>query len=449
MFPKVMLSIVLSASPVCPFAAENAPRAGRSEIPNHHIFYRNDKRAPLTKIDIVFLGAGNNQEQPSQIGLSKTVSTLIWEAGKKRGYMDQLSALGANIDIITSPLYHTISISALSENCGESIKIVCDLMHNLEFSDSDLQYIKKQEVADYQRDLRINTYTFMRTSAISETTGGKKLKSLKTLEDLSLEDVRQYYDQLLKADVVFFKIISNRDSTEVAKLLHPITKARETGGFVHSLKFPITDYNVGLKAFVYTDYSHLKSVFCHWLIPFGSVGEKNYVSTLISNTLQDDAQGLIHWYFRQELGLVYSPYCQVRSSGGVKYLNIYADPRLHNSEELILKMSDFIRELSNNPRFWEALKERREILKVSYVHDQTPQKSLDSEVNRAIYNTPIRKGGYDSVTDDEVRAFLEEFFVPENMIMIFVGPQDHIIDILNKHLPEVDIRIHNVKELIE
>ena len=112
-------------------------------------------------------------------------------------------------------------------------------------------------------------------------------------------------------------------------------------------------------------------------------------------------------------------------------------------------MSDFIRELSNNPRFWEALKERREILKVSYVHDQTPQKSLDSEVNRAIYNTPIRKGGYDSVTDDEVRAFLEEFFVPENMIMIFVGPQDHIIDILNKHLPEVDIRIHNVKELIE
>ena len=35
------------------------------------------------------------------------------------------------------------------------------------------------------------------------------------------------------------------------------------------------------------------------------------------------------------------------------------------------------------------------------------------------------------------------------MIMIFVGPKDHIIDILNKHLPEVDIRVHDVKELIE
>ena len=28
-------------------------------------------------------------------------------------------------------------------------------MHNLEFSDSDLQYAKKQEAADYQSDLRI------------------------------------------------------------------------------------------------------------------------------------------------------------------------------------------------------------------------------------------------------------------------------------------------------
>ena len=420
-----------------------------AEIPNHHIFYRQDKRAPLTKIEIVFLGAGRNQEQPSQIGLANTVSTLIWEAAKKQGYMDQLSALGANLDIITHPLYQAISISALSENCGESIKIVFDFMHNLEFSDSDLQYAKKQEAADYQSGLRINTYTFMRTYAISQITGKKQFKSLKALKNFSLEDVRQYYDQLLKADVVFFKIISNRDSAEVAKLLHPITEERRRGGFAHSLKFPITDYNVGLKAFVYTDYSHLKSVFCHWMILCGSVVEENYIPNLISNTLTGDERGLISKYFREELGLVYGPSCAMLSSEGIRYLNIYADPQLHNSEELIVKMSDFIRGLSDNPRFWEALKERRKILKVSPTHNLTPQRSLDREVNIAIYNAPYRKGGYDSVTDAEMRAFLEKFFVPENMIMIFLGPKDHIIDILNKHLPEVDIRVHGVKELIE
>ncbi len=441
MFLKVMLSFAL-----CHLFGVLSISA---EIPNHHIFYRQDKRAPLTSIEIVFLGAGRNQEQPSQIGLANTVSTLIWEAAKKQGYMDQLSALGANLDIITHPLYQAISISALSENCGESIKIVCDFMHSLEFSDSDLQYAKKQEAADYQSGLRVNTYKFMRTSAISQITGRKKFKSLKTLKNLSLEDVRQYYDQLLKADVVFFKIISNRDSTEVAKLLHPITKERQRSGFEHLLKFPTTGSNIGFKAFVYTDYSHLKSVFCHWMILCGSVVEENYIPNLISDTLTGDERGLISKYFREELGLVYGPSCAMLSSEDIRYLNIYADPRLHNSEELIVKMSDFIRGLSDNPRFWEALKERRKILKVSPAHNLTPQRSLDREVNIAIYNAPYRKGGYDSVTDAEVRDFLEKFFVPENMIMIFAGPKDHIINILNKHLPEVDIRVHSVKELIE
>lgn len=136
-------------------------------------------------------------------------------------------------------------------------------------------------------------------------------------------------------------------------------------------------------------------------------------------------------------------------SGGVRYLNIYTDPRLDNSEELIAKMSDFIQGLSDNPRFWAALKERREILKVSDVHNQTPQRSLNREVTRAIYNRPIREGGYDSVTDEEVRAFLEKYFVSQNMIMIFVGPKDHILDILNTQWPEAEVHVQSVRSLIE
>ncbi len=422
-----------------------------AEISNHHIFFRNDKRAPLTSIEIVFLGAGRNHEPPSQIGLSKTVSKLIWEAAKKYGHMDQLSALGADLDIITSTLYQTISISALSENCDKSLEIVHDLIHNLAFSESDLKDAKKQEATDYQNDLRSKTYTFMRTSAIAQTIGigKKKFKSLKTLGNLSLKDIRQYYDRLLKTDVVFFKVVSDRDSTEVANWLRPITEGRQAGGFTHSLGSSTMDSKVGPTAFVYTNYSNLKSVFCHWLIPCGNVGEENYIPNLISNTLRGDARGLIYRYFREELGLVYGPSCRMRSSEEFRYLNIYADPQLHNSEELIVKMSDFIQRLSNNPRFWEVLKERREILKVSYVHNQTPQRSLNREVNIAIYNSPRREGGYDSVSDAEVRAFLKKYFVSQNLIMIFVGPKDHIIDILHTHWPEAEIHVQSVQSLIE
>ncbi len=440
-FLKVMLNLALCyVVGVLPASAE---------IPNHHIFYFSDKRAPLTKIEIVFLGAGRNQEPPSQIGLAQTFSKLIWETAKKQGYMDRLAILGARLDVITSTQYQTVSITTLSENCGKSIAIVRDLIHSLKFSESDLKKIKKLMVADYQDDVRRKTAQFMRNFALSKTKKIKKAGSLKTLKNLSLQDIEKYYDRLQKTEVVFFKVISDRDSTEVANYLHPLMAERLTGGFVHSSDSSIMDSKVGPTAFVYTNYSNLKSVFCYWLIPCGSVGEENYIPNLISATLRSDAQGLIYRYFREELGLVYGPSCNYLSLEGARFLEIYADPRLDNSEELIAKMSDFIQRLSDDPRFWAALKERREILKISYVHNQTPQRSLNREVSRAIYNSPRREGGYDSVTDEEVRSFLEKYFVSQNLIMIFIGPKDHIIDILNTQWPEAEVHVQSVRSLIE
>ena len=430
-----------------------------AEISNHQIFYRQDKRAPLTRIDIIFLGAGSNQESPSQTGLARTVSKLIWEAAKKQEHIDQLAVLGTHLNVFANTTSLTVSVSTLSENCAESIEIVRDVIYNFAFFESDLEDVKKQEVTNYRNDMDRNTTDFMRNFVLSKTGDIKKLRSLKTLKKFSVKDIRQYYARLLKTEVVFFKALSDRDSTEIAKLLRPITDEpedrlrRQTDGFVDSLVQPITDHYSGPSAFVFENYSHLKSVFCRWLIPCGMRGEEDYIPSMISEALGGyRAQGLLYKYFRKELGLVYGTACDYQSSENVRFLEIFADPRLQNGEELIAKMSDFIRELSDNPRFWEGIKELRENSNVTYAHVHerlTPQRRLYSEVYRAIYNPPRRKGGYKSVTDAEVRAFLEKFFVPENMIMIFVGPKDHIIDILNKHLPEVDIRVHNTKELIE
>ena len=428
-----------------------------AEISNHQIFYRQDKRAPLTRIDIVFLGAGSNQESPSQNGLAEIASKLIWEGINKRGYIDQLAVLGTELYVFANTTSLTISASTMSENCAESIEIVRDVIHNFEFSASDLEDVKKREVTNYRNDRERNTANLMRNFALARTKGIKKLRSLKTLKNLSAKDIRQYYARLQKTEVVFFKVLSNRDSTEITKMLRPIIEKRETrrqaGGFVHSLAPSEANYYFGPSAIVFENYSNLKNVFCYWLIPYGSAGETNYISPMISMTLgRYGARGLLYKYFREELGLVYSPACDYRSSKNIRFLEIYADPQLQNSEELIVKMSDFIRGLPYDPRFWEKIKELRENRNVAYAHVHerlTSQRRLDNEVYRAIYNPPIRKGGSKSVTDAEVRAFLERFFVPENMIMIFLGPKDHIIDILNKHWSEVDIRVHDTKELIE
>ena len=120
-----------------------------AEISNHQIFYRQDKRAPLTRIDIIFLGAGSNQESPSQNGLAEIASKLIWKDIEKRGYIDQLAVLGTELYVFANTTSLTVSISTLSENCAESIEIVRDSIHNFEFSESDLEDVKKREVTNY------------------------------------------------------------------------------------------------------------------------------------------------------------------------------------------------------------------------------------------------------------------------------------------------------------
>ena len=449
MFPKVILSFALC------YVVGILP--AYAEISNHQIFYRQDERAPLTRIEIVFLGAGSNQEPPSQIGLAQAVSKLIWESGKKHGYIDQLAVLGTDLYVSSKKTSLTVSVSALSENCAESIEIVRDVIYNLEFSESDLEDVKKLKAVDYQNAFRRRPYSFMRNFALAETRGIKKYKFLKMLENFSAKDVRQYYDRLLKTEVVFFKVLSDRDSTEIAQMLQPITEERENlllqqaGGFVHSLAHPAIDHPSGPSAFVFD--SNSKSIMCYWLIPCGMIGEEDYLPSMISNALGGySAQGLLYEYFRKELGLVYGVGSDYQSEEYIRFLEISADPQLQNNEELIQKMSDFLRGLPDNPRFWEGIKELRENSNVTYAHVHErliPQRRLDNEVYRAIYNKPIRKGGYKSITDAEVRSFLERFFVPQNMVMIFQGPKDHIIDVLNTHWPEVDVHVQSVESLLE
>ena len=449
MFLKVMLNIVLC------YVVGILP--AYAEISNHQIFYRQDKRAPLTRIEIVFLGAGSNQEPPSQTGLVETVSKLIWESAKKLGYIDQLAVLGTDLYVSSKKTSLTVSVSALSENCAESIAIVRDVIYNLEFAESDLEDVKKLTAVYFENTFRRRPYSFMRNFALAETRGIKKYKFLKMLENLSAKDVREYYARLLKTEEVFFKVLSDRDSTEIAQMLRPITEEREnrllrqTGGFVHSLGHPAIDHPSGPSAFVFD--SNSKSIMCYWLIPCGMIGEEGYLPSMISNALGGySAQGLLYKYFRKELGLVYGIGNNYQSEEYIRFLEVYADPQLHNSEELIQKMSDFLRGLPDNPRVWERIKALRESRDVTdaHVHEQRmPQRRLDNEVYRAIYNIPIRKGGYKSITDAEVRSFLERFFVPQNIIMVFQGPKDHIIDVLNTHWPEVDVHVKSVQSLLE
>ncbi len=161
---------------------------------------------------------------------------------------------------------------------------------------------------------------------------------------------------------------------------------------------------------------------------------------------------MLYEYLRVEIGLVYSTSCTFSRTGNIKFLEILADPRVEYSEALITQMSEFIPGLADNPRFWKTiaeLRDNRDFADADLHEKMTPKHYLDDAVDGALFNFPSREDGIRSVTDAEIRSFLQEYFVKENMVMMLFGPKDHIIEILEKHWPDMTIHVQPVEKAIE
>lgn len=438
---EIVLFLVVSSPPV------------RADVSNHHLFYQNDNRAPLTKLDIIFLGAGSIRDETSRTGLAATVARLMEDYSKKQGYTARLETLGTDLDFDTYYEYQVISIETLSMNLAASVRIVGNLMRRMAVTNPALEEAKRKLDRAYERTADSGNHSLVRNYALSRTVGVGRRFSRKALKQITLEDVSKNCTALLNADAVFFKAVTDLDSTAVRKALLPITEKRQRGGSVWSLPTREKDHLPGHSAFVFERYSHLRNLICRWFIPIGRVDEDNYVPNMISWTLgRGSGRGLLYEYLRVELGLVYGTSCSYRREDNLRFLDIYADPRLENGEELMKKMHAFIAGLVDNPDFWAAIGELRENPDVIDAHthgERTPTRRLDGAVDRALYNSPRRKGGIGSVTDAEVRAFLKKYFVEENLVLMLFGPKDHIIEILEKHWPDITIHVQPVEKAIE
>lgn len=424
-----------------------------AQIHNHRLFYLNDKRAPLTTLDIVFLGAGSIQDGALTTGLAVTANRLMKDFSKRHGYTTQLETLGTNIEFNTYYENQVISITALSTNLTASVGIVDDLIRRMAITDLELDEAKRKLQRIYEKSINAGDHDILRNYALARTVGVARWFSSEALRQITLEDVRKNCTAFLNADVVFFKAVSDLDSTAVEEALLPFTKNRRRGGFVWSPPTRKNDRLPGHSALIFEHYSHLKNVYCYWLIPIGTVGADNHVPNMVSWTLgRPDSRGLLDEYLRDDLGLVYSTSCSFQSEDDVRFIEIGADPMLKNSEALITKTHEFIEGLAENPDFWTSIGELRANSDFINAHthgEQTPRRKLYRAADQAMYNFPSREDDIRSVTDAEIRSFLEKYFVEQNLVMMLYGPKDLIIEILERHWPDMTIHVQPVEKAIE
>ena len=160
--------------------------SARAQISNHRIYYRNDKRAPLTSLEIVFRGAGYQQESQEKIGLARTTARMLLKSGRSSGLVEELELLGADLWMNVDEVSFTISLSMLSGNFEKSIEITNRLVQEAHFSLQNLKEVKRKLEIEYYDALRFGAYGMMRRFALFGKSRIGKIRSLSTLKNITL-----------------------------------------------------------------------------------------------------------------------------------------------------------------------------------------------------------------------------------------------------------------------
>ena len=423
-----------------------------AEVPNHKIYYYLDSRAPLTHIEIVYLGGGYRQEAREHIGISRITARMFLNVAKDIGIVEQLENLGADLDVKVDEEAFTISLSVLSENLRKTLEITNHLINDLSFSEEDLEQAKKQQAAEYDSVLHLQGKSLELMVRYALYAGKEKGKSisLKALQEIQLEEIRRHYSKLIRAQTVFFQVISDLDYDTIARYLSTISRKRRNDGlrYLEASKEHKSPRNI---CYIF-NYPQSSVDYCTWLIPIE--GESRPELGLVMASLKNNAYGILFRHFREHLQLCYTAYGISRMLGPKQFIEIFADPPENKSRKLIPEMVQYIQSLHTNQTFDSGIDELKHIYKNSYVFKISPSRCLRDAVLQDLYGIPalneeaFRKQ-VDSITREQVHTFLTNTFRPENFLMVIIGDWERIDNLMKEKLPNVSVEVPNPFELIE
>ncbi len=423
-----------------------------AEIPNHKIYYQRDPRVPLTHIEIVYLGGGYRQKSEEYIGISRIMAKMFFNAAKNIGIVEQLENLGTDLDVKVDEETFTIALSMLSKNFRKTLEITNHLINNLSFSEEDLEQAKKQQAAEYEFDLENKSLELMVRYALYEKQEEGKRISLKALREIQLEDIKSHYSKLIRAQTVFFKVISDLDYDTIDRCLSSISQKRQNDGLEYNLDTSKKHKSRRNICYIF-DYPQSSVDYCFWLIPIKK-GENSPKLGLIMTALANNASGILFRHFREHLQLCYTTYGINRRFGHMQYIEICADPPENKSRKLIPEMFQYIQSLHKNQIFDSDIDELKRIYKNSYPFKISPIQRLQDMVIQDLYGVPILdeytfREQVDNITREQIHIFLTNIFRPENFIMIFAGDSERINNLIKEKLHNVSVEIHKPFELIE
>ena len=408
-------------------------------ITNHHLYYEQDLRVPMTHLTLVFHGAGIQQESGEKTGLARITAKMLFRGTPALGreaISQKFELLGAEVNASVSETDFVVAISCFTKNLETVVDLVVSVIGEANFPQQELDLLKKAELNQLEAALQdperilsaANQYVLYDGSGIG------RIGSKKGIATISREDVVAFFSKVRAASVVYFTSISDLTKDDIKHHAKRFIAGRRDDGFRLKPEVPFKEVQ-GRNAFIVqsTDAKNDRLLWTQKGID--ATDDRRFDLSLIIDAL-GSFEGFLFDELRNKKGWCYGAYAfVVPATLRPGRIGVYADPSLETSKDLIPELLRLIHIFQEEEGFQERLGQRNATFKNRYSYQLDLKFKLASRISRDRYGIPIlEREAYnsriDAVTDLTARRTIDELFDDRNLCMVFYGDAERIQKIL-------------------
>ena len=424
--------------------------AADAEIPNHKLYYVQDSRVPQTRLSMRYYTGGDLQETLETRGLSVAFLRLndlaLHEDDKK-----EMDRLGAEFWFNISDRYVTVNLTVFSENLDVALKRLKVMVEDLRFSEELLNRERARIIDKFEDYIDDNEVTEIFRYHLYKFDKDRREGTRTALENLTAQDLQQFWDRTLRAKVLFFRVTSDLSKSDIERSLRVMTNDRPRDGYSPHPR-PKRKEIRGLHALIYPSV-HLAN-FSYWITNgLPRTNEDWFAQTVLVNALNR----LLFVRLREQKGWCYSVGASIQEWTSPPVLRFWADPRDVHTAKLIPEMFRLIHQCLSEPDFWAQVEKGRERLKRAYHLQLGPQTRLSQQVRYDRDGVPVLslaeyESAIDGVTEEDIRRVFKRMLKDQHkmpFLMLIYGNADSVKAVLDHEDIKARTTVFDIQTLIE
>jgi zinc protease len=377
-----------------------------------------------------------------KLGVAELTANMLNE-GTKNFTTEQISAqldvLGSSINFIAGKSTTMIRISCLKKNFDATMKILEEKLLNPGFKDEDFKLAKKQYKANLKdEDKNPNAVAGkMFSYALYGNTVLGLSPSTKSVDNLELADLKEYYNSYYSPSVTNLVIVGDIEEKEVMTKLEFLNKWQAKDVVIQPIVEPVTPTEP--RFFVYNKTMAPSSIITmgYPSLKFDATGD--YYKNRIANfVFGGNFNSRLNLNLREVKGNTYGIYS---SFSGGKYTGVFSISSAVKRRETANSLAEIIKEFnkyqSQGITDEELTFTKNSLLNTEAIKYEAPYQKADFLSNIARYNlekdyTVKQNAILKAMTKEDVNQQIKKYFDANKLTTVVVGDKYSIESQLDK-----------------